>query len=234
MDRPTVNRLVELNRTFYETFSASFATSRSAPQPGFARLMPYLTAPEPRVLDVGCGDGRLGAFLAMHHGRIDYSGVDFAGPLLELARARAIGRVFACDLSQAGCLDRAGQYDLIACLSTLQHIPGRDNRERLLTEVGRCLQPDGSLVLANWQFLNSERMKRKIVPWSKAEVAPDDLEAGDYLLSWQRDGYGLRYVAYIDAAETARLAAAAGLRIVNQFFSDGREGDLNLYTVMVC
>ena len=41
-----------------------FAASRAAAQPGFVRLLPYLPAGRPRLLDVGCGDGRFGRFLA--------------------------------------------------------------------------------------------------------------------------------------------------------------------------
>ena len=58
------------------------------------------------------------------------------------------------------------------------------------------------------------------------------MEPGDFLLSWQRGGSGLRYVALIDEEATRRLATAAGLRIVDQYRRDGHEGDLNLYTVL--
>ena len=88
------------------------------------------------------------------------------------------------------------------------------------------------VALANWQFAASERQRRKIRPWAEAQIDAADLEAGDYLLSWQRGGSGLRYVALLDEGETQRLAGAAGLRVVEQFHSDGREGDLNLYTIL--
>ena len=39
-------------------------------------------------------------------------------------------------------------------------------------------------------------------------------------------------LAYLDEAATGELAAAAGLTILDHFLSDGREGDLNLYTIM--
>ncbi|MCA9962203.1 MAG: hypothetical protein KC443_24375, partial [Anaerolineales bacterium] len=58
------------------------------------------------------------------------------------------------------------------------------------------------------------------------------VEPGDYLLTWQRSGFGLRYACHIDAGQTARLAADAELRIVHQFRSDGKEGNLSLYTVL--
>ncbi len=94
------------------------------------------------------------------------------------------------------------------------------------------LAPGGRVALANWQFTASERQRRKIRPWSEAGITAADVEEGDYLLSWQRGGYGLRYVALLDESETRRLAAAAGLRVVESFRSDGREGELNLYTVL--
>lgn len=42
---------------------------------------------EPRVLDVGCGSGRIGE-LALEAGASRYLGVDFSEPMIELARAR--------------------------------------------------------------------------------------------------------------------------------------------------
>src|ERR1700693_2731806 len=41
----------------------------------------------PRVLDVGCGSGRIGEFV-LDAGASAYVGVDFAEPMVELARAR--------------------------------------------------------------------------------------------------------------------------------------------------
>ena len=42
---------------------------------------------EPRVLDVGCGSGRIGEFV-LEAGASHYVGVDFSEPMIELARER--------------------------------------------------------------------------------------------------------------------------------------------------
>jgi SAM-dependent methyltransferase len=42
----------------------------------------------PRVLDVGCGSGRIGEFVLADGGAASYVGVDFSAPMIELARAR--------------------------------------------------------------------------------------------------------------------------------------------------
>ena len=94
------------------------------------------------------------------------------------------------------------------------------------------LVANGRLILSTWQFLNSERQRRKIRDWSEIGLRDADVEANDYLLTWQRGGFSYRYACMIDEAETAELARACGLDIMAQFHSDGQEGDLSLYTVM--
>lgn len=232
MDHEIARRLVDLNAQFYDRLAAPFSASRAAPQSGYERLLHYIPrAGAVDVLDVGCGNGRFGRFLLAGGLSINYTGVDFSERLMSTG-VDVPGRRIRSDLSLPGALDGLDTYDLIACLSTLQHIPGRANRERLMCDMRQHLRSNGRLVLANWQFLDNERQRRKLQPWADIGLQESQVEPGDYLLSWQRGGAGLRYVALIDEEATRLLAAAADLRIVNQFHSDGREGDLNLYTIL--
>jgi 2-polyprenyl-3-methyl-5-hydroxy-6-metoxy-1,4-benzoquinol methylase len=226
-----VRRLVELNSAFYKEFAASFSASRASPQPGYSRLLEYIPSDKADILDVGCGNGRFGRLLVKRRLPFTYTGVDFNESFLGLSETFP-GQFLCRDLSLRDCLSDLSQFDLIVCLSTLQHIPGRTNRERLVREMGQHLRPDCFLALANWQFLDSPRQRRKIRPWSIIDLDPVDTEAGDYLLSWERGGIGLRYVAYLDAGSIEELAGASGLRVVMQFRSDGREGNLNLYSIL--
>jgi SAM-dependent methyltransferase len=232
MKADIVRQLIALNRTFYEQLADPFARSRAAPQPGFTRLLDWLPDPCQRVLDVGCGNGRFADFLRGNGVTAAYVGVDFSLTLLDKAGGQPDRIFHACDLSQPGCLADLGQFDLVVCLAVLQHIPGRANRQRLLSEMGACLAKNGRIFLSNWQFMDSPRQRRKRQAWPQIGLSPDDVEANDYLLNWQRGGYGLRYVCQIDADETTFLAQAANLRQVAQFRSDGREGNLSLYTVL--
>lgn len=230
MEETTARKLVELNLVFYERLAAPFAASRLGFHPGFERLLAYVS-PSARVLDVGCGNGRFARFLMERVGPIDYTGVDFSEPLLE-ATVGLPGLFLRRDLTRPACLSGLGEFQIIVCLSTLQHIPGQANRKRLLREMSECLSTGGHILMCNWQFLDSPRQRRKVRPWVEASIEPEQVEPGDYLLSWERGGTGLRYVAHIDYPATVELCEAAGLQVIHSYRSDGREGDLNLYAVL--
>lgn len=230
MEEAIVRQLVDINATFYRQLAAPFAASRDAPQPGYERLLPDIPERPLTVLDIGCGNGRFGRFLAQQR-PITYTGVDFSPAMFTPIDGVAC-RFETRDLSRPDSFTGLGQYDLVACLSTLQHIPGHRNRERLVREMAACLSPGGLVILVNWQFLHSPRQRRKLVPWYEVGVEPSQVEPGDHLLSWNRGGRGVRYAAHIDEESTKMLANTAKLRIVTQYWADGREGDLNLYTVM--
>jgi SAM-dependent methyltransferase len=236
MTPETEARLLALNRDFYRQMAVPFARSRARPQPGYQRLLVELPEPCPSLLDVGCGDGRFGRYLLTHQAITNYTGVDFSPELVATAQTPGgpgfPGRFYQRDLSQPGCLDGLGRFAAIACLATLQHIPGRANRQRLLAEMGQHLAEGGRLLLSNWQFLSHDRQRRKITDWSAIGLSSAGVEMNDYLLTWQRDGVALRYVCLIDEVETAALAQAAGLTVRSYFHSDGKEGDLNLYTIL--
>lgn len=225
-------RLVALNRDFYRELADPFAESRLTPQPGFARLLAYMPAEGARALDVGCGNGRFGHFLLQSR-PMQYTGVDFSSELLAKAQdLLPAAQFWQRDMGRAGSLHGLGPFDVVACLAAMQHIPGYANRLRLLREMAGKMEENGRLFLSNWQFMDSERQRRKVRDWSEIGLTDADVEPGDYLLTWQRSGFGLRYAAQIDAAETSRLADEAELRIIGQFRSDGKEGDLSLYTIL--
>ena len=232
MDDDTARQLVAINRRFYADFAEPFSETRSEPQPGFERLLEWLPSNPFSLLDVGCGDGRFGRFLRESGLEITYTGIDMTPGLLERARSADDDAFLVRDISQPHFLDGLGAFDCIACLSTLQHIPGHKNRLRLLLELRDHLLPGGVILLGNWQFLDSARQRRKIADWSEVGIDPTSLGPEDYLLTWNRGGQGLRYVASLDEMTIAQLLSDADLQLLKSFRSDGREGNLNLYSIV--
>lgn len=239
MQPTTIDTLLAINRMFYQQLAQPFAESRSMNQPGFLRVAQSLCGTE-TVLDVGCGNGRLVHALDTAGFRGRYIGIDASHELLALAAQSAAALTAAqptflpIDISRAGWESGLPLtcFDAIALLAVLHHIPGRDRRLALLRALGKLLTAGGILVVSTWQFLNEERLRRKIMPWNEVGLDDSDLEPGDYLLDWHRGGSGLRYCHLVDEAELAALAAAAGLVVTELFYADGVSQNLNLFALL--
>ena len=87
------------------------------------------------------------------------------------------------------------------------------------------------MYISAWQFIRSERLKKKILPWDTINISQEEVDEGDYLLDWQRGGSGIRYVHLYNDKELKEIAAASGFRVVETFDSDGEGGKLGLYQV---
>src|SRR5664279_238076 len=92
MDDLTIRTLNDLNRRFYETVAADFDATRQTAWQGWDPLVRYLKPPL-TVLDVGCGNGRFGVFLADRLGKtgLHYHGIDSSAILLGRASAGLTG-----------------------------------------------------------------------------------------------------------------------------------------------
>ena len=232
MREEAINRLNDLNRTFYDELAEAFAASRGATEPGLERAFAQMQ-PGARVLDLGCGQGRVAVQLPVG---CEYVGLDFSTEMLAIARrqlTRIPARFVAGDLLDPGWPALVpGHYDWVLLRAVLHHIPGAENRQAIVKRAASCLTPQGRLLLANWQFLEIERLRRRLLPWDVVGLSPDDVEPGDYLLNWQREGYGVRYVHLIDEDEMASLAASAGLAVEMLFRADGHHNNLTLYAML--
>jgi SAM-dependent methyltransferase len=189
---------------------------------------------------VGCGNGRLALLLDRERPGATYVGVDSVPELIEVARAQIAeleniaARFHVVDIARPDWSPSIGSLrpDTIVCLAVLHHIPGFDLRLQVLREIADLLEPDSCLILSTWQFLDSERVQRKIVDWAEVGIPERALEPGDYLLDWKREGRGLRYCHLVDWAEVERLAAESGFRVRETFRAGGREGNLSLFAVL--
>jgi len=248
MDTATARQLVELNHKFYADFGESFSATRQRIQPGVRKIISGLEGTE-RILDLGCGNGELARTLAQTGFHGSYLGLDFSLPLLADAGTQS-GR-FPVEFREAdltaehweevirskkegepgNVLLFTSSFSLITAFAFLHHIPGLDMRRDILQKVRGLLEPGGKFIHSNWQFLNSEKLRGRIQPWSAASLSAADVDKGDYLLDWRSGGAGLRYAHHFSEQELGQLAAGIGFRVVESFLSDGANGNLGLYQV---
>lgn len=232
-------KLLNVNRQFYQTFANQFSATRRRIQPGVDKILEHLPE-EASILELGCGNGELPLQLSRKKRRGSYLGLDFSSPLLELAQEinQKIAQTSALKV-QFRSADLASQdweaaltenkFEFILAFAFLHHIPSEELRAQILDKARRLLEYNGLFIHSEWQFLNSPRLVARIQPWSTLGLSELDVDSGDYLLDWRQGGSGLRYVHFFQAQELQRLAESSNFQIIETFFSDGMGNRLGLY-----
>lgn len=240
----TIQRLNALNRRFYADRATSFDDARQQGWPGFAQVIErWRRSGRKRmsVLDLGCGNGRFGEYLLRHWpAPVHYTGVDQSSALLALARQR-LRRFDGVTLRRLdlieGTLGGLRRYDGVVAFGLMHHVPGYVTRQRLLRWAVTALAPGGTLAVTFWRFSDRPRFRRKLVAWTAPHpfITPGldvgDLEPGDHLLRWGKEGDAVRYCHHPSRLEIGRLATSVTAALVDRFRTDGAGGDLNHYLI---
>ena len=234
MDTATQRALLEHTRRFYDDHADAFSRTREHPWPGWSRALAQ-PAPGARVLDVGCGNGRLAATLTREAAGIAVTGVDSCPALIDHARARRIPGadwIVADVLSDPDAALPPGPFDRVCAFGLLHHVPGLALRRALIAALARRVAPGGRLAVSFWRFAERARFAHRRLDWAALPgIDPDCLEPGDHLLGWGSEG-DARYCHASDDREVDALLAGLPLVRVDDFDADGREGDLNHYVVL--
>jgi tRNA (uracil-5-)-methyltransferase TRM9 len=239
MNKSVHKKLLEINEQFYNRFATSFSNTRGRVQPGVQSLIDKIDL-DSSILDIGCGNGTLARALNAKGFTGLYLGIDMSEELLSHAETR-LGDIQQggfeyrlVDLANSGWQESipSGPYDWLTSFAVLHHLPGADFREQLVSTFADLVSDEGQVAVSVWQWQNSPRLRKRILPWSMVDLHPEELEEGDVLLDWRAgDTIGLRYVHTFDENSLTELAENAGFRVTETFFSDGKTGDLALYQV---
>ena len=112
---------------------------------GEATFCERLVAPPARVLDAGCGTGRVAIRLAEHGYQV--TGVDIDASMLEVARERAPGlRWVLGDLAGLDRLALGASYDLVVCAGNVIPLVAEGSEARVVAQLAAHVAPGGVLV----------------------------------------------------------------------------------------
>jgi SAM-dependent methyltransferase len=99
---------------------------------------------QPRVLDVGCGSGRIGEFVLEEAGAAHYVGVDFSEPMIDMSRARLARFADRTELLVDDFLTAPldGPFEVILAVGLFDYLPEPHHFARKmfdLTAPGGCV-----------------------------------------------------------------------------------------------
>jgi tRNA (uracil-5-)-methyltransferase TRM9 len=220
MDPQVKAKLLEINQGFYDQFSGSFSATRNQVQPGVRQLIGDIEL-DARVIDIGCGNGTLARALASQGFSGHFLGVDLSEGLLENARQLLENPLSGSydfqliDLADpnwpASITQRANHW--LVSFAVLHHLPGEELRQTTVKAFHQLITPDGFVAVSVWQWQNSPRLRKRVLPWSTVDLNPEHLDQGDVLLDWRAgESPGLRYVHTFSEDSLSALATQGGFQ----------------------
>ncbi len=242
MNEATIRSLNAINRRFYDERADEFNQTRERAWRGWNDLFDryaFRVPRSPRVLDVGCGNGRFARFLRQRlTAGFTYWGIDASKLGLEHAEKRLadipdvhlVEHDFIVEPEPLPSSLASDEFDLIVLFGVVHHIPGREHRARLLTHLARRLAPGGLFAYTVWRFDRFERFTRKLVTWDDFPVEGSELEPGDHIMTWGDAGPAYRYCHAMTDEEAETLERTLPLEALASFSGDD---DLNRYYVLM-
>lgn len=168
-------------------------------------------APPGRLLDLGCGTGRL--LIPFAQRGFTVTGVDLSEEMLRVASAKAAASGVVVELHQANVVELEDfadeSFDWATCLfSTLGMVSGADARLQMVRHVHRLLRPGGRFVLHvhnRWANLWNPQGRR----WLLRDLLRG---SGDVLMPAHQGIAGLTLHVFT-RTEVVRLLTRVGFRV---------------------
>lgn len=140
-------KILEENKQTYNEVADEFNQTRKKYNYEAEELKSYVANNE-KVLDLGCGNGRLFELFSGHN--IDYTGIDFSEKLIEIAKQKYGNYFRVSDILSLPFFD--GNFDSVWSIAVLHHIPSVGLRKRVLSEIKRVLRPNGRVIVTCWKI----------------------------------------------------------------------------------
>lgn len=166
-------------RTDYTLIAKEFDKTRVTEWPEFFLFLKYLKKQNKkkkiiRLLDLGCGNGRLFSFLKNEP--ITYVGIDNNRTILKIAKkTHPKTRFLYGDILKLPF--PADSFDTVWCIAVLHHIPTKKLQLKALKEIKRVLKKNGILMITVWNLWQTRyknyidaKTHNALIPWKKGKT----------------------------------------------------------------
>jgi N-acetylglucosaminyldiphosphoundecaprenol N-acetyl-beta-D-mannosaminyltransferase len=228
MRKKTAIQLLKKVKVTYDRIAVEFDRTRQRVWNGFDYFDDYVPK-NARVLDVGCGNGRLLRYLK-DKSFSKYVGVDNSKGLLTCARDQHKGDSIA--FREADMLNlpmKSGAYDAVFSIASLHHIPSRELQLKALSELSRVVSKDGYLFLTVWDLYQLKWSRYFVKSIFRFFTSLGDYSWKDLMIPWGRKNPKMRYLYAFSERELKKLLRDAGFELV--LFRRPRKGSYNFIIV---
>jgi len=161
-----------------------------------------------KVLDLGCGNGRL--YEILKDKEVEYTGIDISENLINVAKKKyPKGQFVIGDGINLPFKDHS--FDIVYSIAVFHHLPSRELRIQFLKEAKRVLKKDGKIILIVWNLWQRKYFKL-LVKYSLLKILhKSKLDWGDLYIPWQNQHQ--RYHHAFTKRELKKLFIKTGFEI---------------------
>lgn len=202
------NGIVQQVKHTYSAIAHEFDATRDRQWPEFSVFLKHMFRQtraklKPiRLLDIGCGNGRLSRFLKPYS--VDYTGIDNNKKFVRIAKKKNRKAKFL--LADALKLPFSkNSFDSVWVIAVLHHLPTEKLRRKALIEAKKVLKKNGTLMLTMWNLLPQKKYKKYMNP-----------KTHDFQIPWGKEKKWIRYYHAFTMPELTTLISSTGFSIVKK------------------
>ncbi len=163
LNNPWIKAIVNKTRADYNIIAEHFSQKRLYMWQEISPLLSHIKTGN-KVLDVGCGNGRVYDELANKH--INYLGIDFSDKLIALAQKNHPQVKFrVADVLAPDTWTKLKNYDVTVCLAVLHHFPTPALQLQVLQNIYQALKNKGLLILTVWNLYQPQFWSLHLDNW---------------------------------------------------------------------
>ncbi|MDP3093811.1 MAG: methyltransferase domain-containing protein [bacterium] len=225
MERELAKQILEETKNDFNRIAPDFSRTRSRFWPELVTVFQGFAKDGNKILDIGCGNGRL---LDLYAGKgVDYTGIDNSFAQIEEAKKRCPNNSFlVADALKLPFADKS--FDKTFSVAVLHEIPSLEFRKAFLKEARRVLKDEGLLFLTAWDLRGRIGL---ILKYSFLKIIKrSGLDWGDIFIPWGSEVQ--RYYHVFGKREISRLVKSSGFEIIKTGVARKQDRSMaNLYLI---
>lgn len=222
MKKETVNKILNETEAGYDSIAEKFSQTRKHFWRGLEFIKDY-TRENEKVLDYGCGNGRLLELIGQNKPK--YFGVDVSDGLISFAKQKYPKSEFSkINPIQTTLPFNEGFFNTIYSIAVFHHFPSKKYRKDVANELFRVTKDGGQIIVTVWYLWQKKYFKNILKNWLAKLFGKSKLDWNDCLISFT-DNKGKKFFRFHHAwtkRELRKVFSEAGFEVEKCDIPDGR------------